>query len=178
MDQSQITRFTSLWTQSQNSVFAAICAAITNFADAEDVLQKVSTIAVTKFDNFAADGDVRAFTAWAIAIARFEILRHLRDQGKDRHEFVAESLGQLENAFKEIAPEFEQRREALAHCRSQLKGRSFDVLENRYGKGLKTGAIAETMGLTPGNVSVILNRAYQQLRKCVERRMSMGADVS
>jgi hypothetical protein len=37
MDQAQLTRFVSLWTQAQTSVFAVISATITNFADAEDV---------------------------------------------------------------------------------------------------------------------------------------------
>ena len=178
MDQTQITRFTNLWTQSQNSVFAVICSSITNFDDAEDVLQKVSTVAVSKFENFERDGDVRAFTGWSIAIARFEILRYLRDRGTDRHEYVAESIGHVAQAFEDISPEFDDRRHALAHCRQLLTGRTRDVLEQRYGEGNKTGVIAQRMGLKPGNVSVILNRAYRKLRDCVDGRLAAGSDRS
>ena len=53
VDYAQVTRFTTLWTQAQRSVFAFISATVTNFADAEDVLQKVSTVALSKFDEFS-----------------------------------------------------------------------------------------------------------------------------
>ena len=178
MDQEQVTRFATLWTQAQTSVFAVISATITNFADAEDVLQRVSSIAAAKFGEFAVDGDAKAFACWTIAIARFEILRHLRDRATDRHEYIAESLGQISQAFEQIASEYDERREALAECVKQLSGRSRDVLEKRYGEGLKTGAIAELLGLTAGNVSVILNRTYRRLRECVERRLAAEGGVS
>lgn len=172
MDHVEITRFTTLWTQAQTSVFAVISSTVTNFADADDLLQKVSTIAVSKFVEFEADGDVNSFVAWTIAIARFEILRHFRDQATDRHEYIAESLGQIVQAFEDVSPEYDDRRGALAQCVRRLEGRARDVLEKRYGDGLKTGAIAKLMGLTAGNVSVILNRAYRKLRKCVDGRLA------
>lgn len=172
MEQTQVTRFTTLWTQAQTSVFALISSTITNFADAEDVLQKVAAISVSKFDDFDADGDSRAFIAWVFAIARYEVLRHLRSCATDRHKCIADSIEEIAVAFEQIEPEFEDRRVALAECSKQLQGRSREVLEKRYGQGLKTRAIAEALGLTAGNVSVILNRAYQTLRQCVERRLA------
>ncbi len=178
MDQAQVSRFATLWTQAQTSVFAVISATVTNFADAEDVLQKVSSVAVSKFDEFDADGDSKAFVVWTVAIARFEILRHLRDRATDRHKYIAESLGQFAQAFEEIAPEYDERREALAECMKQLKGRSRDVLAKRYGEGLKTGVIAGLLGLTAGNVSVILNRTYRKLRECVEGRLAAEGGAS
>jgi RNA polymerase sigma-70 factor (ECF subfamily) len=178
VDNAQVTRFATLWTQAQTSVFAVISATVTNFADAEDVLQRVSSIAVSKFDDFDIDGDAKAFVAWAIAIARFEILRHFRDRATDRHEYIAESLEQIARAFEEIAPEYDDRREALAQCLQQLKGRSRDVLEKRYGEGLKTGVIAKQLGLTAGIVSVILNRTYRKLRECVDGRLAADAGTS
>ncbi len=177
MDHAEVARFTTLWTQGQTTVFAVISATITNFTDAEDVLQKVSMVAISKFDNFEADGSVNAFIAWTIAIARFEILRYLRDRATDRHEYIAESLGQIAEAFSEIAPEYDGRREALAQCMKQLKGRSRAVLEKRYGEGLRTGVIAKLLGLTAGNVSVILNRTYRKLRECVDGRIAAEPDI-
>lgn len=178
MEYSEVTRFTTLWTQGQRSVFAFVSATITNFADAEDVLQKVSTVAVSKFEDFDEGGTLNEFIAWTISIARFEVLRHLRDQATDRHSYMADSLNQLADAFQEIAPEYDSRREALSVCVSQLSGKSREVLEKRYGEGLKTAAIAELLGLTAGNVSVILNRTYRRLRECVESRLTAEAGVS
>jgi RNA polymerase sigma factor (sigma-70 family) len=153
-------------------------SAVTNFNDAEDLLQKVSTVAVSKFDEFDADGNTKSFVSWAIAISRFEILRYLRDRATDRHEYVAESLGQIVQAFDDISAEYDVRRAALAQCVWQLKGRARDVLDKRYGEGLKTSAIATILGLTAGNVSVILNRTYRKLRECIDRRLTAEAGTS
>lgn len=178
MEYVQVTRFTALWTQAQRSVFAFISATVTNFADAEDVLQRVSAIALAKFTDFSADGTEKQFISWTIAIARYEVLRYLRDRASDRHQFQAESLGQLAAAFEAVSPEYDARREALAACISQLSGRSRRVLEKRYGENMGTGAIAELLGLSPGNVSVILNRTYQRLRQCVSGRLAAEAGAS
>lgn len=178
MEYSQVTRFTTLWTQAQRSVFAFISSTITNFTDAEDVLQKVSTVAVSKFGEFEESGSLNDFISWTIAIARFETLRHLRDQATDRHSYMAESLDQVAEAFQETAPEYDSRREALAVCVSQLSGKSREVLEKRYGEGLKTGVIAGLLGLTAGNVSVILNRTYRRLRDCIDGRLAPGSGAS
>lgn len=175
MDHQQVTRFTQLWTQTQSSVLAFISATVTSFPDAEDLLQRVAGIAVSKFDEFDPTGDANAFTGWTIQMARFEVLRFLRDRATDRHCFFAESLGDIAEAFTELAPEFDDRRHALGECLKDLRGRSRDVLARRYGEGLKTARIAESMGLSPGNVSVILNRTYKALRQCIELRLGTEA---
>lgn len=178
MEREQVTRFTKLWTHAQTSVFAVISSTVTNFADAEDVLQQVSSIAVSKFNSFDPDGNAGSFTGWAIAIARYEILRHLRDRGTDRHEYIAESVGQIADAFEQIRPEYDDRREALNQCMQHLQGRPREVLQMRYGEGLKTAGIAKFLGITAGNVSVILNRTYRKLRECVDGQLTGGVDAT
>lgn len=172
MEHAQVTRFTSLWTQTQSSVLAFISASVTNFADAEDVLQRVANVAVTKFEQFDSQGDSHAFTGWAIQIAKFEVLRFLRSNSTDRHQFIADSIDTIAEAFEALCPAIDDRRQALGQCLDQIQGRSKQVLELRYGKGMKTGGIAKQMGLTPGNVSVILNRAYKTLRSCIDGRLA------
>ena len=172
MEHSEVTRFTSLWTRTQSSILAFIASTVRNFADAEDVLQRVAEVAVSKFDQFDRAGDASAFTGWAIRIARFEVLRFLRSHATDRHRFLAEAVAEIAEAFEDIAPECDARRHALAECVGQLEGRSRDVVTLRYGEGLKTGRIAEQLALTPGNVSVILNRAYKALARCIATRLA------
>lgn len=171
MDDAQVTRFTVLWTQARSSVFAFISASVTHFADAEDLLQKVATTLVGKFDEY---DQTRPFVAWAIGFARFEILRHMRDRDCDRHQLVGDTMADIAKAFEDVASELEDRRAALAECLKQVTGRSRQILEKRYGSGLKTGQIAIQMELKPGNVSVILNRTYRQLRECIDRKLAAG----
>jgi len=168
MDDAQVTRFTVLWTKAQPSLLAFISAAVTDFADAEDILQEVATAAVRKFEEYEPS---RPFVAWAIGIARFEILRYCRERGTDRVQFVADSLEWIANAFEAIAPELDERRQALVDCLKRLQQRSRLVLEKRYREGLSVRAIAENSAMTPGNISVILHRTHQTLRKCIEHNL-------
>ncbi len=201
MNAQQIARFTFLWTQAQSSVLAFISATVTNFSDAEDILQKVASVAVSKFDQFQTEDELKsadqltsdqltsdqpvsdaaksseqssAFTGWAIQIAKFEVLGYLRSLSKDRHKFMAESVDTIADVYAELSGEIDDRRHALAHCVKELKGRSRTILEERYGKGLRTGKIAESIGISPNNVSLILNRTYKQLRICIESKLAMG----
>ncbi len=171
----QVTQLTLLWTQAQPSVFAFICSTVTSFADAEDVLQRVAAAVVRKFDDY---DDSRPFIPWTLGIARLEVLRFLRDQSTDRHEYVAEAVEHIAAAFDVVQPELDERRQALAACLKHVQGRSREVLEKRYAGGMKSGEIAEAMGLTAGNVSVILNRVYGRLRECIEKQMAVGMETS
>lgn len=175
MDTEQVEKFTFLWTQTQTSVLAFIASSVTNFSDADDILQKVAGVAIRKFDKFDDEGDTSAFIGWVINIARYEVLMFLRQHASDRHTFFAESIEQIADAFTELAPEIDGRRHALAHCVKKLSDRPREVIDKRYGEGLGTRQIAELMGLSPGNVSVILNRAYKALRTCIDARLSAEA---
>jgi len=175
VETEQVERFTKLWTQTQTSVLAFIASTVTSFSDADDILQKVAGVAVRKFDQFDVEGDSSAFTGWTINIARYEVLMFLRQHSTDRHQFFADSIDQIADAFTDIAPEADQRRHALAHCLKELSDRPREVLDKRYGEDLGTGKIAEQMGLSAGNVSVILNRTYKALRACIDARLATEA---
>ena len=169
MKHDDATRFTTHWIQAQPTVFAFVSAALSSYSDAEDVVQKVATVAIAKFSDY---DESRPFVNWCIGLARFEILRYLRDRGTDRHRYVTDSLGAIVTAFEETAPDLDERRRALSVCLKQLTGRPREVLEKRYGDGLKTGAIAEAMRLAANSVSRILNRTYSSLRDCIGRKLT------
>lgn len=169
LSESAATSFTLCWTASQSAVFAFISASIPNFSDAEDVLQRVASVAVHKYDQYDPE---RPFIAWVIGIARFEVMRFLRDRGSSRLEYVSDSIDDLAETFESLQPELDERREALANCLKHLNGRAREVLEQRYAHGKKTSRIAEALGLTSTNVSVILNRAYRSLRDCIESKLA------
>ena len=171
MKNDDATRFTTYWIQAQPTVFAFVSAALSNYSDAEDVVQKVATVAIAKFSDY---DESRPFVNWCIGLARFEILRHLRDRGTDRHRYVADSLHDIVSAFEDTAPDLDERRRALSVCLERVEGRSREVLEKRYGDGLKTGAIAEAMGLAANSISRILNRTYSSLRDCIGQQLSVG----
>lgn len=174
MQPEDITRFATLWAQSQPSLSAFIAATIIDFADAEDVLQKSAAAAVQKFGQYDPQ---RPFLPWVIGIARFEILRHLRDNASGRLQYVSDALPDIAAAFDDLAPELEERRAALSACLEQVRGRAREVLRQRYGLGKKSEAIAHALGLSPNHVSVILSRVYSQLRDCIQQRLARAGDA-
>lgn len=173
MDSEQAVEFTRLWTRVQPNVFSYIASTVRNLSDAEDVLQCVAAAAVRKFEDYEPE---RPFIAWVIGIARFEILNYLRSHTSDRHDLMDEEfLAKVAGAYEAIHDELDDRRHALKSCILLLKGRAREVVTHRYFRMLKTGAIAELLGLSPGHVSVILNRSYKQLRHCIEKRIAAEA---
>ncbi len=171
MDPKQVTLFATMWTKAQPTIFAFVSATITDFNDAEDILQKVAAVAIEKFHQYDTS---KPFDNWAIGIARFEVLKYLRKRGSDRHAFTTDSLNRIAEAFATIQPELDSQRHALAHCLKRVNGRSLKILELRYANGLKSGKIASILGISSGNVSVILNRTHRRLRKCIEIQLAAG----
>jgi RNA polymerase sigma-70 factor, ECF subfamily len=175
MSRDSATEFAKLWTRVQPNVFAYVSATIRSFQDAEDVLQNVAVTAIRKFAQYDPD---RPFVPWIIGIARIEVLKYLRARGNDQHELVDEDLlVALAGACERTFPELDLQRAALAQCLPKLKGRMREVVERRYGQGMKTGMIAEAMDLAPGYVSVVLNRAYRHLRECIDRQATLKGAV-
>ncbi len=168
MNPAQVASFTSAWTKAQPTVFAFVSATVFDFNDAEDILQKVASIAIEKYPEY---DPTRPFISWAIGIARFEVLRYLRDRSTDRHSYISDALPRFAEAVIRLQPELDIRRHALTNCLKRMDDRSRAVLELRYGQGKKSGNIAKQLRLSSGNVSAILNRAYRRLRQCIERQM-------
>jgi RNA polymerase sigma-70 factor (ECF subfamily) len=70
-----------------------------------------------------------------------------------------------------LADDVDPIREALAQCLEQLKGRSKRVIDLRYRRGMRSNVIAHEMLLSSGAVRMLLCRARQSLRRCIERRV-------
>ena len=64
-------QFTRRWTEAQPIVAGYISAVVPDFQEAEDLLQDVAVILLRKFPEYDAQ---RPFVAWAIGIAKREVL--------------------------------------------------------------------------------------------------------
>jgi RNA polymerase sigma-70 factor (ECF subfamily) len=70
-------RFTRCWTLAQPIVASYLCAAVPDFHEAEDLLQNVSIVCLRKFSDY---DERRPFVAWALGMAKIELLRLRRTQ--------------------------------------------------------------------------------------------------
>jgi RNA polymerase sigma-70 factor (ECF subfamily) len=169
MQREQAEKFAALWTAAQPTISAFIRTLISDYQQADEVLQRVAVALVRKFDHYDPS---RPFGPWAIGVAKYEVLYFRRERATDRHLFNDDLVEQIANRYEFYAEDIDPIREALRDCLRQLKGRSGRVIELRYRSGMKANAIANEMSLSPGAVRMLLCRVREKLRGCIERRMA------
>ena len=120
-----------------------------------------------KYDQY---DQTRPFGAWAVGVAKYEVLYYRRERATDKHLFGDDIVEQIASRYEILAEEVDPLRDALKHCLDKLEGRSKRVIELRYRRGLPSAAIADEMDLTAGAVRMLLCRVRDTLRRCIERR--------
>jgi RNA polymerase sigma-70 factor (ECF subfamily) len=168
MQPHQAEQFAALWTTAQPTITAFIRMLIPDYQQADEVLQRVAVTLVRKFDQFDQS---RSFGAWAVGVAKYEVLYYRRERATDKHLFGDEIVEQIASRYEELTDEVDPLREALRHCLDELKGRSKRVIELRYRGGMKSSVIAQEMALSAGAVRMLLCRVRETLRRCIERRV-------
>ena len=161
-------RFTLLWTAAQPIVGSYIGSLVPDFQEAEDLLQEVALVLLRKFPEY---DDQRPFVAWALGVARFEILHARRRHARS---FVTAQSDVLENVtatYTELAPELDRRASALRECKRMIEGRAAELIRLRYEESLKPGEIASRLGLAATAVRMALSRARAFLRDCIDRKL-------
>ena len=161
------------WAQHQPVVAGYISSLISNFQDADDVLQNVAVVTVKKFDEYDRE---KPFAAWVIGIARNMILKYYSEKkNKGRlvldHRAVEAISDIYEREFDRISRHHDITQGALERCMRQLKGRWKKVLEMYYLRELSPVRIAQQLGITRNNVFVSLHRVRQALRECVHDQL-------
>lgn len=119
-----------------------------------------------------------SFCAWAIGVAKYEVLYFRRERATDKHLFGDDIVEQIASRYEILAEEVDPIREALKHCVDELKGRSGKIINLRYASGMRATAIAKEMTLSPGAVRMLLCRVREKSRRCIEKRMRRHENVS
>jgi len=161
-------RFVQLWTAVQPAVTGYICALMRDPVIAKDVLQETAMVLFRRFAEY--DGQ-RPFLAWALGVARFQVLGHHRDAARSFLTFDTKLLERFTEQWAETAPAADRRVWALQECLEKLPGRARDVVRQRYFEELTAEDIARRLGANGPSVRVMLQRIREQLRECIERRM-------
>ena len=76
-----------------------------------DVVQETNLVLWRKKDEFREDAP---FMPWALAIARFQVLAHVRDQGRDKCLLDSELVAALSEDTERKVDQLENMRIALA----------------------------------------------------------------
>ncbi len=168
-------QLTVQWAQSQPLIAAFISSLVPDFHDADDILQNVAMVTVRKYDQYDPQ---RSFVAWAIGIAKNEILKHQSKQGKRPLVLDIDAIDSVTQVYaKENSTLHDTRidlKNAISTCMSRLKGKWQQVMEMHYLREQSPARIAQQLGMTRNNVFVTLHRIRIALRDCVNRRLGEG----
>jgi RNA polymerase sigma-70 factor (ECF subfamily) len=157
------------WTACLPSVAAYVRSFTHDFHDAQDILQNVSMAVVRKYAEYDRN---KPFVAWAIGIARNEVLAYRRRKGVYRQFFDEESFEKIGAAFAAEEDDVNPVLEALQKCMMQVSEKSRRLLLLRYIEDLRYEDMAKKLNSSLGSIKVAMHRLRAALRDCVERRMN------
>ena len=151
-------------TSSQTRLYGFVLTLLPDRDAARDVLQETNLVIWRKADEFESGTD---FWAWATQIARYQVLSHFRDSGRDRLVFDEAVVEKLATAAEKNSADVERVR-ALVGCIQKLPATQAEVVTLRYRSNSSIDEIARERGQTVAAVKMLLLRARRALAKCVE----------
>jgi RNA polymerase sigma-70 factor (ECF subfamily) len=169
MDIDDHERFTRCWTQAQSAIAGYVGAMVSDPHLADDVLQDVAVTLLRKFPDYDPS---RPFIAWAMGVAKMQILTNRRDHHRASARLCDAAVDQLTAAWEELLPEADARTRALADCVERLDPRGRELVVLRYRESLDPQAIAERLRCSCGAVRTALSRLRSALHDCVSRRLA------
>lgn len=172
-DQSENQRreaFTQHWMTAEPSVSAYVFAVISNFHDAEDLVQQIAQETARRFDQYDPE---RPFLGWALWITKSRVIDFYRQSSRDRVFFSNDLLSRLGEAIASREAGRNARREALEHCLDSLPERSRKLLDLRYVENCSSDRIARSVSSTSASIRVTLTRLRDRLAECVQQRLAM-----
>ena len=159
--------FMAEFVRAERSIRALLMSATGDLNLVDDLMQNVAVALWKKWPEYNPG---RPFRAWALGIARIEILRWRRTAARNRIVLDVQILDQLVAAADRTAEEADQGLYMLAECLVGVKGDARQVLNLKYIYGLRSRQIAEKLDKGVGAVEMILTRTRRALRECIERK--------
>lgn len=153
----------------QNRLYGYVFSLLGDHSRAADVLQETNLVLWRKIGEFNAD---RPFLPWAFAIARFQVLAHLRDRKRDRLLLDAELAATISEEAETQAGQLDEFRQALRICLETLTAGNRELVEQRYLKSMSIAEISTTVDRTVSAVKVGLMRSRRHLADCIQMRLA------
>ena len=107
---------------------------------------------------------------WSRVTLRNKALQHLRGKRNKPQILADDVLESLESQWEERDFDVPETTQALRQCLGRLTPNNRELVEMRYGKGLRGTDIAKKTGRKLQTVYVALSRAYKALANCINDR--------
>lgn len=168
MSHAPTEAFIQQFTGCQARLFAYIAVLLGDAEAASDVLQETNLVLWRKSHEFVEGTD---FNAWVSAVARFQVLAHLRDARRDRHHFDADVVEELAVVAENAVQDLDDRRTALRKCLETLNPGHRRLLQIRYLEERSVEETASASGRTVAGVVTTLGRLRRALLACIQRKL-------
>jgi RNA polymerase sigma-70 factor (ECF subfamily) len=174
IDLAREQRFLQLFLSYERRIYAFIFALVPNWSDADDLLQETSAVLWRKLDDFEPGTD---FLAWALSIARFQVLNYRKKQRQNRARLSDQTVETLADQLMVFSERSDARRDALAECLAKLSSRDRELIQLRYQPEATTQSVATSVGRSLKAVYKALNRIHGQLLLCIRQTLASEGTI-
>jgi RNA polymerase sigma-70 factor, ECF subfamily len=164
-------QFSGLLVEHTSRLYGYILTLVPNPADADEILQDVSTVLWQRFDEFQADSN---FGAWGCRVAYYKALHFLRHRKVQRAAFSSTTVEMLEAEMSVVDDTLSSEYKALADCLSELREADRDLIVLRYGKNGTPQILSEMFGRPVKAIYNSLDRIRRTLFQCVMGKLAAG----
>ena len=161
--------FLRLYQANERRIYGFILALVPDWAQAEDLMQETTMVMWSKFGEFELGTD---FAAWALCIAKYQVMNHRKRRRAQRIQFSDEVLEAIAERVCAATEHFDIRRDALRACLGKLAEKDQELLRLRYGLDATVKSVAERVGRGMDAVYKALNRIHVQLLHCIRRTLT------
>ncbi|MGL4343848.1 MAG: RNA polymerase sigma factor [Cellulosilyticaceae bacterium] len=162
--ETTVDQFTQLYETYYKRVFKYICYRIDDRHMAEELCSQVFERMIIKYGGFS--GNESSLDSWVFTIARNTLTDYYR-RDKQRFHFSLDCI--MNMVSSKPSPDdivlMEENNTYLFQALGKLGDRERSVVSLKYGAGLRNTEIAELMGLSESNVSVILCCSLKKLKR-------------
>lgn len=157
-------------TQCQPALLLYVRSLMPGDPAAEEVVQRTNAKIWQKRSDYQSGTH---FQAWAMAVARYEILNYRKQQARDARLHFSDELEQLVAVEAvSIADDLAERKRALQQCLAEMKAENRELLMSRYRSIEPLADVAARVGRSVGGLRVTLTRLRSALVECISRRIA------
>ena len=155
-------------TEHQAAIHGYVLSALGDVHEAKDALQRTNVVLWKKASKW--DPKTR-FLSWAFAVARFEVLAHIRDRQRDRHIFDTDVAEMMAETGEVSLLNQTERYDALQSCLGKLRETDRTLLSVHYVIGKTMREISEEAGKKAGAIRIQIMRLRRALAECIGHRI-------
>lgn len=161
--------FMMLYMSVQRRLYGYVMSSIPNPSDADDIVQETVSIMWSEFDKFQPGTN---FAAWALCIARYQILTYRKQITKKKRVFSEQAMEAIQEVAETTNHLEQERRKALQHCLEKLGEKERKILCFRYEIGATLRTVSERLNINNNTLYNVLGRIHITLLNCVRRNMA------